>query len=350
MSAIIGSMGSINHAFRRDRPFIIAELSGNHNRSKALAVDLVRAAAKAGASAVKLQTYTPACLTVRGAFTITEPSSPWLGRELYDLYEEASTPWEWHEELFHVAREEGIPCFSTPFSTEAVDFLETLGNPFYKIASFEINHIPLLQAVAQTGKPVIMSTGGSTVSEIEEAVSTLRKHGCKDLTLLKCTSAYPADPKEINLHTIPHMASLFGCDVGLSDHTLGIGVAVASIAFGVRCIEKHLTMSRADGGVDSSFSMEPQEFASLVMEANRAFDALGKVYYGLEEAESKVSAGKRSIYAATAIALGDLFTEKNIRIIRPGYGLHPRYFEGLLGKRASRAIALGEPLAMQDLG
>ena len=342
-------MESMYQAPNRDRPFIIAELSGNHNRSKDLAVNLIRAAAKAGASAVKLQTYTPACLTIRGAFTISEPSSPWLGRELFDLYEEASTPWEWHEELFQVAREEGIPCFSTPFSTKAVEFLEALGNPIYKVASFEINHIPLLQCVAETGKPVIMSTGGSTVSEIEEAVNTLRKHGCKDLTLLKCTSAYPADPKEINLRTIPHMAALFGCDVGLSDHTLGIGVAVGSISFGVTCIEKHFTMSRADGGVDSSFSMEPQEFASLVTETNRAFDALGRVFYGLEEAEGKVSAGKRSIYAACNIAPGDLFTEETIRVIRPGYGLHPRHFLGLLGQRAERAIALGEPLGLQDI-
>jgi pseudaminic acid synthase len=342
-------MEPMNHPPRRDRLFIIAELSGNHNRSKARAIDLLRAAAKAGASAVKLQTYTPACLTIRGAFTITEPSSPWLGRELFDLYAEACTPWEWHVELFQVAQEEGIPCFSTPFSTKAVEFLETLGNPIYKIASFEINHIPLLQCVAETGKPVIMSTGGSTVSEIEEAVNTLRKHGCKDLTLLKCTSAYPADPKEINLRTIPHMAALFGCEVGLSDHTLGIGVAVASVSFGATCIEKHFTMSRADGGVDSSFSMEPQEFASLVTEANRAFDALGRVHYGLEETEAKVSAGKRSIYAARAIAPDEMFTEENIRIIRPGYGLHPRYFHGLLGRRAGRAIAPGEALGMQDI-
>ncbi len=342
------SMESTNCSSHRDKPFLIAELSGNHNRSKSLAIDLVKAAAKAGASAVKLQTYTPECLTIRGAFTITEPSSPWLGRELYDLYEEASTPWEWHEELFQVARDEGIPCFSTPFSTKAVEFLETLNNPIYKVASFEINHIPLLQCVAETGKPVIMSTGGSTVTEIDEAVNTLRKYGCKDLTLLKCTSAYPADPKEINLLTIPNMAALFGCDVGLSDHTLGIGVAVASIAFGVTCIEKHLTMSRADGGVDSSFSMEPHEFAGLVSETNRAFDALGRVFYGLEKAEAKVSAGKRSIYAARDIALGEVFNEENIRIIRPGYGLHPRYFCDLLGKPARRAIALGEPLGMQD--
>jgi pseudaminic acid synthase len=332
----------------RDRPVLIAELSGNHNRSKALALDLVRAAAQAGASAIKLQTYTPDCLTMRGAFRITEASSPWYGRELYELYEEASTPWEWHQELFDAARCEGLPCFSTPFSVRAVEFLETLGNPIYKVASFEVNHIPLLQAVAQTGKPVIMSTGGSTVSEIDEAVNTLRKYGCRDLTLLKCTSAYPADPREINLRTIPHMAALFGCDVGLSDHTLGIGVAVASIAFGVTCIEKHFTMSRADGGVDSSFSLEPQEFAMLVAESNRAFDALGRVHYGLEQGEAKVSAGKRSIYATRAIAAGESFTEDNIRVIRPGFGLHPRHFRSLLGKPARRALALGEPLDVQD--
>lgn len=339
----------MNISEKRSRPFIIAELSGNHNRSMELALELIRAAAKAGASAIKLQTYTPDCLTVRGAFTITEASSPWFGRELYDLYEEANTPWEWHKELFEAAQAEGLPCFSTPFSTKAVEFLETLNNPIYKVASFEINHTPLLQCVAQTGKPVIMSTGGSTVSEIDEAVNTLRKHGCKDLTLLKCTSAYPADPKEINLRTIPHMAALFGCDVGLSDHTLGIGVSVAAIGFGATCIEKHMTMSRADGGVDSSFSMEPHEFAMLVIESNRAFDAIGRVYYGLEEAEGKVSAGKRSIYAALDIAPGDVFTEENIRVIRPGYGLHPRHFQGLLGQRAERAIALGEPLGVQDI-
>jgi pseudaminic acid synthase len=334
---------------KRIRPFVIAELSGNHNRSKGLALELVRAAAKAGASAIKLQTYTPDCLTIRGAFTINEPSSPWLGRELYDLYEEANTPWEWHRDLFEASREEGIPCFSTPFSTKAVEFLETLNNPIYKIASFEINHSPLLQCVAQTGKPVIMSTGGSTVAEIDEAVNTLRNHGCQDLTLLKCTSAYPADPKEINLLTIPHMAALFGCDVGLSDHTLGIGVAVASIAFGVTCIEKHLTLSRADGGVDSSFSMEPQEFAQLVIESNRAFDSLGRVFYGLEEAEGKVSAGKRSIYAARDIAAGEIFTEENIRVIRPGYGLHPRHFLGLIGQRSKRVISSGQPLGLLDI-
>jgi N-acetylneuraminate synthase len=194
-----------------------------------------------------------------------------------------------------------------------------------------------------------MSTGGATVSEIDEAVNTLRKHGCNDLTLLKCTSAYPADPKEINLRTIPHMAALFGCDVGLSDHTLGIGVSVASIAYGVTCIEKHMTISRADGGVDSSFSMEPHEFALLVTESNRAFDALGRVFYGLEEAEGKVSTGKRSIYAARNIALGEVFTEDNIRVIRPGYGLHPKHFLELLGQRAERAIALGEPLGIKDI-
>jgi N-acetylneuraminate synthase len=194
-----------------------------------------------------------------------------------------------------------------------------------------------------------MSTGGATVSEIDEAVNTLRKHGCNDLTLLKCTSAYPADPKEINLRTIPHMAALFGCDVGLSDHTLGIGVSVASIAYGVTCIEKHMTISRADGGVDSSFSMEPHEFALLVTESNRAFDALGRVFYGLEGAEGKVSTGKRSIYAARNIAPGEVFTEDNIRVIRPGYGLHPKHFLELLGQRAERAIALGEPLGLQDI-
>ena len=333
----------------RKRPFIIAELSGNHNQSKDVALEVIRAAAKAGVSAIKLQTYTPECLTIRGAFTIKEPSSPWFGRELFELYEEAATPWEWHKDLFDAAANEGLVCFSTPFSVKAVEFLETLNNPIYKIASFEINHTPLLQRVAQTRKPVIMSTGGSTVTEIDEAVKTLRQHGCTDLTLLKCTSAYPADPKEINLRTIPHMAALFDCDVGLSDHTLGIGVAVASIAMGVTCIEKHMTISRAEGGVDSAFSLEPQEMALLVTEANRAFDALGRVYYGLEVEEGKVSAGKRSIYAASDIGPDDIFTEENIRVIRPGYGLHPKHYLSLLGKRAHRVIKSGEPLSIQDI-
>lgn len=339
----------MNSFLNKETPFIIAELSGNHNQSKNLAIELIKVAAKSGATAVKLQTYTPECLTIQGAFTITELSSPWVGRELYDLYQEATTPWEWHEDLYRTAREEGILCFSTPFSLDAVDFLESLDNPIYKVASFEINHIPLLQKIALTGKPVIMSTGGSTVSEIEEAVSTLRSFGCRDLTLLKCTSAYPADPREINLRTIPHMSALFDCEVGLSDHTLGIGVAVASIGFGVRCIEKHLTLSRSDGGVDASFSMEPHEFSSLVIEVKRAYDALGKVFYGLEEFEGKVSAGKRSIYASEDISPGDLFSNKNLRIIRPGYGLHPRYFDQILGLRSNRLIKKGEPLIMADL-
>jgi N-acetylneuraminate synthase len=332
-----------------DCPFLVAELSGNHNRSRTLAIELIRAAAKAGASAVKLQTYTPDCLTIRGAHRVLEQSSPWFGRELYELYEEAQTPWQWHEELYQVAREEGITCFSTPFSPKGVEFLERLDNPIYKIASFEINHIPLIECIAETKKPVIMSTGGASVSEIDEAVNTLRKRGCKDLTLLKCTSAYPADPKEINLRTIPHMAALFDCDVGLSDHSLGIGVAVASIAFGATCIEKHFTMSRSAGGVDSSFSIEPEEFAQLVIESKRAFDATGRVYYGLEKKESKVSAGKRSIYSSKNIKTGDLFDENNIRVIRPGDGLHPRYFKNLVGKRSRRDIRFGEPLLMGDI-
>ena len=339
----------MNSFLNKETPFIIAELSGNHNQSKNHAIELIKVAAKAGATAVKLQTYTPECLTIKGVFTITELSSPWVGRELYDLYQEATTPWEWHEDLYRIARQEGILCFSTPFSIDAVDFLESLDNPIYKVASFEINHIPLLQKIASTGKPVIMSTGGSTVSEIEEAVSTLRSFGCRDLTLLKCTSAYPADPREINLRTIPHMSALFDCEVGLSDHTLGIGVAVASIGFGVRCIEKHLTLSRSDGGVDASFSLEPHEFSSLVIEVKRAYDSLGKVFYGLEEFEGKVSAGKRSIYASENISPGDIFSNKNLRIIRPGYGLHPRYFDQILGVRSNRLIKKGEPLIMADL-
>jgi len=268
-------------------PFIIAEMSGNHNQSLDRALAIVDAAAQAGAHAIKLQTYTADTMTMEHVYTITDKNSLWSGRDLYNLYQEAYTPWEWHKAIFDCAKKNGLICFSTPFDETAVDFLETLGNPIYKIASFEVNHIPLLRYIAKTGKPVIMSTGASTLAEIDLAVKTLRDNGCNNLTLLKCTSTYPATPENTNLLTIPHLKELFGCEVGLSDHTLGIGVAIASVALGATVIEKHFCLSRAEGGVDSAFSIEPQELKALVDETNRAFLALGKINYGVLPAEEK---------------------------------------------------------------
>jgi pseudaminic acid synthase len=331
------------------KPFIIAEMSGNHNQSLERAMKIVDAAANAGVQALKLQTYTPDTMTIPGVFTIEDANSLWNGRELYDLYKEAFTPWEWHKPLFEYATSKGLMIFSTPFDETAVDFLEELNVPFYKIASFENTDLPLLKKVASTGKPVIMSTGIAKVAELEEAVYVLRTHGCQDLILLKCTSTYPASPENTNLLTIPHMASLFNCHVGLSDHTMGIGAAVASVALGARVIEKHFTLRRADGGVDSTFSMEPEEMKFLVTEAERAFLALGKVQYGIQEAEKKSTIFKRSVYAVKDIHPGDQFTKDNIRVIRPGFGMPPRYYEQILGKSSHQFIKAGTPLSWDSL-
>jgi pseudaminic acid synthase len=331
-------------------PFIIAEMSGNHNQSLEKALKIVDAAADAGASAIKLQTYTADTLTIKGVFTITEPTSLWFGRDLYDLYNEAHTPWEWHKPIFERAKSRGILCFSSPFDETAVDLLEGLNNPIYKIASFEINHIPLLKYIAKTGKPVIMSTGASSLAEVEEAVVTLRNCGCKEIVLLKCTSTYPSTPENSNILTIPHMQKLFECEVGLSDHTIGIGVAVAAIALGANYIEKHFCLDRSEGGVDSAFSLEPHEFKSLVEESKRAFLARGKITYGMIADEEKVSAGKRSIYVSEDITAGEKFTRENIKVVRPGFGLHPRYFEQALTKVSSVDLKAGSPLSFSNFG
>jgi len=324
-----------------NKPFIVAEMSGNHNQSLERALEIVDAAANAGVDAIKLQTYTADTITMRNVYRINDPKSLWNGRDLYDLYQEAHTPWEWHKALFDRAKEKGIVCFSTPFDETAVDFLEKLTNPIYKIASFEVNHIPLLKYVAQTGKPVIMSIGASTLAEIEEAVNTLRENGCKDLTLLKCTSTYPATPENTNLLTITHLKQLFDCKVGLSDHTLGVGVAIASVALGTTVIEKHFCLSRAEGGVDSAFSMEPYEMKMLVEEVNRAFQSLGKVSYGILEAEKNSRIFKRSIYVSKDVKSGDIITKDNIKTIRPSKGLHPRYYEKLMGKKFAKDLNKG---------
>lgn len=334
-------------------PFVIAELSGNHNQSLERALALVDKAAEAGAHAIKLQTYTADTLTIdvsHGEFFISDPDSLWEGKSLYSLYQEAYTPWEWHKEIMERSASHGILCFSTPFDDSAVDFLEALNVPAYKIASFENNHLPLLKKIAQTGKPVIMSTGISTLESLELSVQTLRENGCKELILLKCTSTYPATPQNTNILTIPHMAELFDCHVGLSDHTLGVGVAVASVALGARVIEKHFTLSREEGGVDAAFSMEPYEFRSLVDETARAFEGLGKVKYGILEKEKKSLTFKRSIYVVKDLKKGDELTKENIRIIRPGLGAAPRYFGVFLGKSINKDIPRGTALTFDLIG
>ena len=330
------------------KPFVIAEMSGNHNQSLDRALEIVEAAAQAGAHALKLQTYTADTMTIDargGLFEINDKESLWYGKNLYELYNEAHTPWDWHKPIFERAHALGLTVFSTPFDETSVDFLEELGVSAYKIASFENTDLPLLGKVAQTGKPVILSTGAATLADLEEAVSTLRENGCEDFVLFKCTSTYPASASNTNLLTIPHLSQLFDCPVGLSDHTMGIGVSVASVALGARVIEKHFTLSRADGGVDSAFSMEPLEMRNLVEESERAFLALGKVQYGVQSAENESLAFKRSVYAVKDIEEGEILTKENIRVIRPGDGLKPKYFEFALGKRAKQKIPFATPLS-----
>jgi N-acetylneuraminate synthase len=332
------------------KPFVIAEMSGNHNQSLDRALAIVEAAAKSGAHALKLQTYTPDTMTLDirgGAFEITDPASLWAGKNLYELYAEAATPYEWHAPIFERARTLGMIPFSTPFDESSVEFLETLGVELYKIASFENTDHPLLEVVAMTGKPVIMSTGAATVVQIAEAVEVLRKHGCKQLVLLKCTSNYPATPENTHLRTIPVMHEAFGCPVGLSDHTGGIGAAVAAVALGAPVVEKHFTLNRADGGVDSAFSLEPSELASLVVETERAWQALGEVHMGMTKGEEKSLIYKRSLYVAKPIAAGEEFTKENLRVVRPGDGLPPKWYKEVLGRRASESLAPGTPLRME---
>ena len=338
---------------REHKPFIIAEMSGNHNQSLDRAMEIIRIAAQTGAHAVKLQTYTPDTMTINhrgGLFDITDKNSLWYGRNLYELYQEAHTPWEWHKPLFDYAKELGMICFSTPFDDTAVDFLETLDVPCYKIASFENTDHPLLKKVARTGKPVIMSTGIANLSDIIESVQVLKENGSKEIVLLKCTSTYPATPENTNLVTIPVLQQIFpDCIIGLSDHTMGIGASIASIALGARVIEKHFTISRADGGVDSTFSMEPSEMSSLVLESERAFLAMGQVQLDAQKAEEKSRTFKRSVYVVADVKKGDVLTSKNLRVIRPGDGLPPKYFDALLGKHAKIDLKKGTPMCLDYL-
>lgn len=328
-------------------PFLIAEMSGNHKGSLRRALAIVDAAAAAGADALKLQTYTADTMTldVRGpGFLIEESSSLWKGRKLYDLYREAHTPWAWHKAIFTRCAERGLICFSTPFDASAVDFLEKLGTPAYKIASFENVDIPLIRRAAATGKPLIISTGMASAVEIREALAAARKAGARRVALLKCTSSYPADPGESHLATIPDMARRFRVPIGLSDHTLGVGAAIAAVALGATIVEKHFTLSRTEGGVDAAFSLEPGDFKRLREEADRAWCARGRVRYGPTASEKPSLRYRRSLYVARDMRKGEAFTRENLRAIRPGYGLKPKFYDALLGKRVRHDVSRGTPV------
>ena len=334
-------------------PFIIAEMSGNHKQSLARALKIVDAAAKSGAHALKLQTYTPDTMTLdseEDEFFISDPNSLWAGQSLHSLYNKAHTPWEWHQPIFDRARELGMIAFSSPFDETAVDFLETLSVPCYKIASFENTDLPLIRKVASTGKPMIISTGMATIAELDETVKAARAAGCKSLVLLKCTSTYPATPENSNLLTIPHMSKLFGCEVGMSDHTMGIGTSVAAVALGATIIEKHFTLDRSDGGVDSTFSLEPSEFTQLVIETERAWQSLGKVSYGATKAEATQVTKRRSIYIVEDLKAGDVLTKDNLRCIRPGHGLPPKHYDALLGRALKCDVKKGTPVDWNLVG
>ena len=330
-------------------PFVIAEMSGNHNQSLDRALAIVEAAAKAGAHALKLQTYTADTMTLdidEGEFYIEDPNSLWKGASLHKLYQLAYTPWEWHAPIFKRANELGMLAFSTPFDESAVDFLESLDVPCYKIASFENTDLPLIRKVAATGKPMIISTGMASVAELDESVRTARAAGCKDLILLKCTSTYPATPENTNIRTIPHLRDLFGTEVGLSDHTMGTGVSVASVALGATVIEKHFTLSRAEGGVDSAFSMEPAEMASLVIESERAWQALGRITYGAASAqEEKSKVYRRSLYISRDLKAGEILDATSVRAIRPGLGLAPKFIDMVMGKAVKLDVKRGTPVS-----
>ncbi|MEP7702950.1 pseudaminic acid synthase [Paraglaciecola sp. 25GB23A] len=328
-------------------PFIIAELSGNHNQQLDLAIEMVEAAAKAGAHAIKLQTFTADSMTLdvdTDDFVIQEQDSLWCGEKLHGLYQKAATPYEWHGELFNRAKDLGMLAFSSPFDEAAVDFLDALDVPCFKIASFELTDLPLIAKAASKGKPLIMSTGMASLSEIEEAVTTARKAGCVDLILLKCTSTYPAQASNTNLLTIPHLAHAFTCQVGLSDHTAGIGVSVAAVALGATVIEKHFVLDRSAGGVDAAFSLEPKELSSLVLETQRAHQAMGQVCYGGTHSEEKSKQYRRSIYVCEDIKKGETLSRKNLRIVRPAFGLAPKHWDKVLGLTAKCDLSKGTAL------
>jgi N-acetylneuraminate synthase len=333
-------------------PLVVAEMSGNHNQSLDRALEIVDAAARTGAHALKIQTYTADTMTLdldEGDFRIDDPNSLWTGKSLHKLYEEAHTPWEWHAPIFERCRQHGMIGFSSPFDATAVDFLESLDVPCYKIASFENTDIPLIRKVAATGRPMIISTGMATDTELEESVAAAHAAGCRDLILLKCTSTYPATPENTNIRTIPDLHARFGALAGLSDHTMGIGVAVASVAFGAALIEKHFTLNRADGGVDSAFSLEPAELTMLVTEVDRAWRSLGEVRYGPTDAERNSLQFRRSLYIARNLKAGDTLTPENVRAVRPGNGLPPKHLDAVLGRKVRADARRGTPLSWDML-
>lgn len=333
-------------------PFIIAEMSGNHSQDKTLALDMIRVAAECGAHAIKLQTYTADSMTLdvkSEDFVISEQDSLWAGQSLHSLYAKAATPYDWHEELFAYARSLGLVIFSSPFDNHAVDFLDSLDVPCFKIASFELTDTPLIAHVASKGKPMIMSTGMATLAEIEQAVATAKDNGCPDIILLKCTSTYPAEPTNTNLQTIPNMSQAFHCQVGLSDHTRGIGAAVAAVALGATVIEKHFVLDRKAGGVDAAFSLEPQELKLLVEESQRAWQALGTVKYGGTMAETKSKQYRRSIYICDDVKAGTVLSDKNMRIVRPAFGLEPKHWESVIGRKVKSDLPKGHALRWQDI-
>lgn len=334
------------------RPVVIAEMSGNHNQSLERALEIVEIAAKTGAQCLKIQTYTPDTMTLdldEREFHIGDPGNLWEGKSLYNLYKEAYTPWEWHKPIFDKAKSLGMVPFSTPFDDTAVDFLESLNVPCYKIASAEIIDLPLIKKVASTGKPMIISTGMATLAEISEAVEIARNNGCSDIILLKCTSTYPAVPTDSDLVTIPNLRETFDCEVGLSDHTMGLGVSIAAVALGGTVIEKHFTLRRADGGVDSAFSLEPTEMEQLLIETKRAWEALGRVSYGPSANEIKSLLFRRSLYIVKDIKAGDILNPENLKSIRPGLGLEPKYIELLIGRKVKQNICLGTPLSWEHI-
>lgn len=331
-------------------PYIIAEMSGNHNQSLDRALQIVDAAAATGAQALKLQTYSADTMTLdsrENEFFISDPNSPWFGQSSYELYSKAHTPLAWHKPIFDRAKSHGLSCFSSPFDETAIDFLENLNVPAYKIASFECIDLPLITYAAKTGKPLIISTGMATLSEIEEAVMAARDAGCKQLILLKCTSTYPSSPENTNVRTIAHMSDIFGCQIGLSDHTMGVGASIAAVSMGATVIEKHFTLKRSDGGVDSSFSLEPAEMTSLVVETERAWRSLGKIFYGPTDDEKLARKRRRSLYIVDDLSKGDVLTSENVRRLRPGHGLMPKYYKLVLGRSVNRDVKRGTPVSWE---
>ena len=344
----INSIRIGNHIISENsKPLFIAEMSGNHNQSLIRALSIVDKAAQVGANIIKLQTYTPDTMTLdlkNNDFKIRDKKSLWYNRTLFELYTRGHTPWKWHEKIIKKAKRKKIQCISTPFDESSVDFLEKLKVPAYKIASFENINIPLITKVAKTKKPIIISTGMATISELHESINLIRKHGNNKIILLKCTSTYPASPKDSNVLTIPHMKKLFNCHVGLSDHTLGIGAAIAAISHGAKIIEKHFTLNREDGGIDSAFSLEPHEMEMLVKESKVAWESLGKTQYGPTVSERKYLQFRRSLYVSKNVKKGEIINKNNIKNIRPGKGLPPKNLSVVLGKKFSKNIKIGTPL------